>query len=139
MQQAEKTQRPLQRQQEVNQRRWVERHGVPLCEKRYTAIVVRIPEWQFSVPETFALKMGDGIREKSVIADDEGFQAGQNLWKRGQNQQREENSKSHGRKKSFSEVVAAGRLHTQIKTSGGAKCNCGWSPSFSLCWGMGTS
>jgi hypothetical protein len=40
--------------------------------------------------------MGEGICEKTVVADDEGFQAGQNLWKRGQNQQRQQQRKPPG-------------------------------------------
>jgi len=72
------------------------------------------------------------IRKKSEVARDESLQAEDDLWKRGENQQREEDSKSHGREKFFGEVVAAGRLHAQIKTGGDVNCNACWSSSFSL-------
>jgi fumarate hydratase class I len=50
------------------------------------------------------------------------LQSEQHLWKRRGNEQGEQNPKSHWREKSFSGAVAAGRLHAQIKTSGGSKC-----------------
>ena len=115
-----------QRQQEINQRQRVERHGVPLREKRHTAIVAGIPERQFPVPETFLLKMGEGIGEKSIVADDEGFQSEEDLRKRGENQQRQQQRKPPGRKPWVNRVsgFTCGWLHPgTIKTSDGAKCN----------------
>ena len=66
--------------------------------------------------------MRERIGKESKIADDEGFQAEQNLRKRRENQQREKNPKARGREKSSRRIVAAVRLHAQIKTGGGAKC-----------------
>jgi hypothetical protein len=82
-----------------------------------------IPKRQFAMPETFLLKMGEGIGKKTVVAHHKRFQPKQDVGECGENQQRQEDSKAHRREKFFSEVVAAGRLHAQIKSGGGAKCN----------------
>jgi hypothetical protein len=124
MQQAKKTQRPFERQREINQRRRVERHRVPLREEWHAALIVGIPKWQFAMPETVSLKMCKWICKKTKIARDECFQAEDDLRKRCKNQQSEENSKTQGREKFFGEVVAAGLLHAQIKASREMKSNC---------------
>jgi hypothetical protein len=111
MQQAEKTQRPRERQREINQRGRIERHGVPLREERDAALIVRIPKWQFAAPETVTLKVSEWIRKETEVTRDKSFQAKNDLRERGKNEQREEDSKTHGREKFFGEVVAAGLLH----------------------------
>ena len=123
MQQAEKTQRPFERQREINQRRRIERHRVPLGEERHAAVIVGIPKWNFAAPETFALEVGEWIDEKSKVADNERLQAEDNLRKRRENQQREENSEWQ-RFEPFVEWIFYFALHAQIKTGGVAKCNC---------------
>src|SRR5437773_5971031 len=57
VQQTKETERPTQRQQKINQRGRVKRHGVPLCQQGSAAIVIRIPKRQFASPETLALKV----------------------------------------------------------------------------------
>ena len=74
--------------------------------------------------------MRERIGEKAEVACDECFEAEHDLWETGEYQQREENSKAHGREKFLGESRLAVRLHAQIKTGGGAKCKvrgCIWS------------
>ena len=68
--------------------------------------------------------MRQRIREKAKIACDKCFKAEDDLRKTGEHEQREKNSKAHGREKFSGESGLAVRLHAQIKTGGGAKCNC---------------
>ena len=74
MQEAKKTQRPFERQREINQRWRIQWHRVPLREERNAAVVVRIPERNFTAPEALALEMREWIREKAEVARDECFQ-----------------------------------------------------------------
>src|SRR5208283_932362 len=97
MQQAENPQRPCQRQQQINQRRRVKRHRVPLSEKRHAAVVVGIPERQFTTSETFLLKVGEGIGEEAVVAHNERLQSEQDLRERGEDQQGKQDSKTQRR------------------------------------------
>jgi hypothetical protein len=75
------------------------------------------------VPQALLLEMRERIRKKTKVTRDEGFKAEHHLRKTGEHQQREKNSKAHGREEFFGESGWAARLHAQIKTGGGAKCN----------------
>lgn len=85
MEQAEEVQRPRQREQQIEQRGRIQAHRVPLGQERDAAIIVGIPEWQFAVPETLPLVMGNGIGKHSEVARDKGCQTGQDLRKGGKN------------------------------------------------------
>ena len=87
MQQAKETQRPTQRQQQVNQRRRIKRHRIPLSEEGDAAIIVGIPQRQLPAPETFALIVRQRIGEKTEVAHDKGLQPQQHLRKSGENQE----------------------------------------------------
>ena len=76
------------------------------------------------MPQAFLLEMRERIGKKSKVTRDEGFEAEHHLRKTGEHQQREKNSEARGREKFFGESGWAGRLHAQIKTGGGGKCNC---------------
>ncbi len=97
VQETKEAQRPHQRKREINQRRRIQRHGVPLRQERRAAIAERIPERQFALPETLLLKEGGRVGKKTIITNDKGLQSDQHLWKRGENEQREQNPKTQGR------------------------------------------
>ena len=63
------------------------------------------------MPETFMLKVSEGICKKPVVADDKRIQAKQHLRKRGENQQRKQDSKMQRREQLVAQVFAAVRLH----------------------------
>ena len=71
-----------------------------------------------------ALKMRERIGKKTEVARDEGFQAEDDLRECGEHQQREEDAKARRRRNFLGESRLAVRLHAQIKTGGGGKCNC---------------
>ena len=97
MQQAEKTQRPRKRQQEVNERRWVERHGVPLGKQGNAAVVVGVPKRELAAPKTFFLEMRERISEEPIVARNKRLPAENDLRKRCDDQQGEQNAKARRR------------------------------------------
>src|SRR5258706_9305392 len=94
MQQAKEAQPPPQGKQQVNQRRWIKWHRVPLGEEGHAAVVVWIPQRQFPTPETLALVVRQRIGKKAKVAHDEGLQAEHNQRKSGENQQAKNNRKT---------------------------------------------
>ena len=74
--------------------------------------------------KTLLLKVRERIGKKTEVTRDKSFEAENDLWKRSEHEQREENYKAHGRENFLGESGFAVRLHAQIKTGGGAKCNC---------------
>src|SRR5690349_20144264 len=79
-QQTKKAKRPLERQEQVDEGRGVERHRVPLREERHATIAIRIPKRQLSVPKTRALEISRRIGKKPEVTGDESLPPKQNLW-----------------------------------------------------------
>src|SRR6266446_5644999 len=94
MQEAKKTQRPTQRKHQVNERRGIKRHRIPLSQERHATVIIWIPQREFSPPEAFALEMGHWVSKESVVANDECLQAKDYLGKSSENQKPQDQSET---------------------------------------------
>src|SRR6266545_5381576 len=102
--QTENSQRPGERQEQVEQRPGIHRQGVPFGQKRNAAVVQRIPQRHFPAPETFPVKKSLRIAKESVVAEDESARfepraSGKNLnindvRKKNENEQRQQRGKA---------------------------------------------
>src|SRR5439155_848797 len=70
VQQTENSQRPGQGKQEVEQGTGIKRQGVPLGQKRKSAIIQRIPKRYFPMPKVLLMIIGQGIAEISKVAEE---------------------------------------------------------------------
>src|SRR6266511_271284 len=117
MRQTENSQRPGERQEQVEQRPGIHRQGVPFGQKRNAEVVQRIPQRHYPAPETFPVKKSLRIAKESVVAEDESawFEqraSGKNLnindvRKENQNEQRQQSRETPRREPCFR------RLHTR--------------------------
>src|SRR4026208_2407280 len=97
MEQREPSERPRQRQQQVDQREWIKDHCVPLGDVRKAAVVERVPKWDLAMPEILPMKMGQRVAEEGVIAKEECLCAKNDVRKSRADQDEQNECKTAGR------------------------------------------
>ena len=68
MEQTKDAEGPGEREEEVEERAGVKDEGVPLGQEREAAIAERVPERDFTLPETLAVMKSQRISEKPKVA-----------------------------------------------------------------------
>ena len=119
MEQTENRQQPRQRKQEIKQRTGIENQGVPLGQKRKSAIIEWIPQRDFSPPEAFAMVMRQWIAKKSEVSIIECLQSEQDLRVGGKNGERQEKRKTSGRQPQVNQHSVVAGLMGLLRADGG--------------------